>query len=152
MPDTFTSLLNLTKPALSKKPYKDDTDQWANKLDEIAAQYIPFHIAGEAIDEEIIFNGFKFDHDVDISGVTMFARSGPTGSALQLDFLKDNAEQSKIVSIAAGSVSSFSAVAGLSYLQLPAVEVLGLKIKNIGSTNAGAEVQGLIHYNVKPVS
>lgn len=151
MPDTFTTLLNLLKPALSKKPWKDDVDKWADTLDQVARQYIPFYIAGEAIDEEIVLNGFKFNHDVDISGVSMFARSGPTGSALQLDFLKDDAEQSKIVSIASGSVKSFSAVAGLEYLQLPAVEEMGLKIKNVGSTDPGAEIWGLVHYNVKPV-
>ncbi|QPJ61708.1 MAG: hypothetical protein G3M70_07335 [Candidatus Nitronauta litoralis] len=151
MAETSTDLLGLIQPAEDDAAWKDKVDPWADKIDEIARQYIPFYIAGEAVDEEIILNGFKFNHDVDISGVSMFARSGPTGSALQLDFLKDDAEQSKLVTINAGSVHSFSAVTGLEYLQTPSVEELGLKIKNVGSTNPGAEIWGLIHYNVKPI-
>ncbi|MCF8719203.1 hypothetical protein [Nitrospina gracilis] len=119
-----------------------------DKLNEIAAQYLSVHLAGVAEDEEIIFDKFRFDVAVDIVKVSMFARKGPSGAAFTIDFLKDGAEQTKTASISAGQQSGNAAIAGLSYT---ALQDFGIKVKNVGSTFPGAEIDIKIHCNVQPI-
>ncbi len=148
-----TPVINLEIPDFQDTTgWNNEVDQWAQKLDEAAQQFFVLQIAGEAIDEEIVFNDFKFNVPVVISSVSMFARSGPAGAAFSIDFLKNNVEQTKLASIADGSTSGSAAIAGLSYDPTPGTpELMGLKIKSVGSTNAGAEITVVIHFNVQPV-
>jgi hypothetical protein len=113
-----TARLNLTLPDTGNKTWETDVENWAHKLDESSAQYLCLHLGGQAIDEEIIFDGFHFDEAVNISGVTLFARVAPAGSDFVLDFLKNQVEQSQIVSLPAGSPSGSGSVTGLSYAPL----------------------------------
>ena len=142
---TQTPRLNLTKPDTGNKTWETDVESWADKVDELAAQYLTVHLAGSAIDEEIVFDGFTFDEDVGITGVTLYAREAPEGSDFSLDFLLNGSEQGKTASLAAGSKKSQSAVTGLSYTTL---QEFGLKVKNVGSTVPGSEITIIVHYHI----
>jgi len=143
---TYTSRINLTKPDTGNKSWETDVENWADKLDQAAAHYLPVHLGGAAIDEEVIFDGFYFDEDVTITAVTLYARAAPTGAAFSVDFIKNGVEQSKISSIADGAKKGGAAVTGLSYTTL---EEFGLKVKSAGTTDPGAEIEILIHYHIQ---
>jgi len=143
-----TPRLNLTLPDTGNKTWETDVENWAHKLDASSAQYLNLHLGGQAIDEEIIFDGFHFDEAVQISGITLFARVAPAGSDLVIDFLKNQLEQSQTVSLPAGSQSGSGSVTGLTYTPL---EAMGLKVKGVGSTEPGAEISLLIHYHIQPI-
>lgn len=115
---------------------------------DITDKYFSAHIGGQAIDEEIIFDGLFFDQNVTIVGVDLYAREAPAGAALTLDFLKDQAEQTKIITLADGVKKQNTTIAGLTYT--PAQE-LGLKVKSVGSTNPGAEIAIVVHYKLTVV-
>lgn len=145
---TQTVRLNISKPDQGDVNWKNGEDQFKDKVDQIAPSHLSIPIYGQAVDEEIVFDGFKFEEAVDIAAVTLFAREAPTGAALTVDFLKDGAEQTKIITLADGATKQKSAVAGLSYGTL---EDMGLKLKSVGSTNAGNGITAVVHYNVKPI-
>jgi len=140
--------LNFTKPPLGNNDWKASEDAVKDKVEEIAAQYLTVRLGGAAEDEEVIFDKFRFDVAVDIVKVSMFARKGPSGAAFTIDFLKDGAEQAKTASISSGSQSGSASIANLSYTTL---QDFGLKVKTVGSTFPGAEIDIKIHYNVQPV-
>ncbi|MFQ5481998.1 MAG: hypothetical protein ACE5ER_04500 [Nitrospinaceae bacterium] len=147
-----TPLINLTKPDPGNQSWDADVRAWADKLDQVAAQILTVHLGGEAVDEAILFDDFLFDEAVDITKVSMFARIGPTGGAFTVDFLKNGIEQGKTTSINIGAVSGGGAITGLAYdPNAGTPEKLGLKVKNIGATEPGAEITIVIHYHVKPV-
>ena len=143
---TYTPRINLTKPDTGNKTWETDVENWADKVDELAAQYLCIHLGGAAIDEEVIFDGFYFDEDADITQVTLYAREAPSGAALTLDFTKGGAEQTKTVTLADGSKKGSTAVTGLSYTTL---EEFGMKVKSVGTTDPGAEMTILVHYHIK---
>ena len=145
---TQTQRLNLTKPDQGNNDWKPDVDLWADKLDQVAAQYLSIHLGGVAVDEEIIFDGFLFDEDVDITKVTFYAREAPVGANFTIDFLKDQAAQAKAASLVDGNKKGNATIAGLSYLK---TEEFGIKVTNVGSTTEGAEISIWVHYNVKPL-
>ena len=145
---TQTQRLNLTKPDQGNNDWKPDVDLWADKLDQVAAHYLPVRLGGVAINGEIIFDGFLFDEDVDITQVTLYAREAPVGADFTIDFLKDQVAQAKTASLADGSKTGSAAIAGLSYLK---TEEFGIKVTNVGSTTEGAEINILVHFHVKPI-
>ncbi|MCA9482960.1 MAG: hypothetical protein KC553_04445 [Nitrospina sp.] len=151
MPEN-TPRLNLVKPDTGNQSWEIDVERWAQKLDECAAQYLVISLGGEAVDEEIFFNDFLFDEAVTITGASLFARTAPTGGAFTVDFLKNDVEQGKTVSINIGQSSGSGSIAGLTYdPSSPTPEKLGLKVKNIGATLPGAEISVVVHYHVQPV-
>lgn len=151
MPDT-TTRLNLVKPDTGNQSWETDVERWAEKLDECAAQYLVVALGGEAVDEEVFFDDFLFDEAVTITGVSLFARTAPTGGAFTIDFLKNGVEQGKTVSINIGQTSGSGTVTGLAYDPAASTpEKLGLKVKNVGATLPGAEITVVVHYHIQPV-
>ena len=134
--DTYT----LNNQPVGTLQERDTVD--AKKLED---QYLTARIGGQAIDEEIIFDGFFFDETVTITEVTLFARDAPVGSAFTLDFLKDGAEQTKLATLADGVSKQATLIAGLTYTN---AEELGLKVKSVGSTSEGAEIAIIVHYQI----
>ncbi|NIQ01601.1 MAG: hypothetical protein GWM98_15450 [Nitrospinaceae bacterium] len=116
----------------------------ARELDP-AENYLTAKIGGVAIDEEIILDGVTFDQAVTVTRMDLYAREAPTGADLTLDFLKDQVEQSKISTLAAGTLKQSTAITGLSYA---VGEELGLKVKSVGSTIEGSEIAIVIHYKI----
>ncbi|MCH8172656.1 MAG: hypothetical protein IIA70_05020 [Proteobacteria bacterium] len=115
------------------------------ELDASAAinQNIVVHIGGQAIDEEIILDGFFFEDTATIQEVTIFARDAPVGAAFTIDFLKGGVEQTKIATLADGVSKQATTISGLSYTD---TEEFGLKVKSVGSTNPGAEIAIILSY------
>lgn len=145
---TQTPRLNLTKPDTGNKSWETDVESWADKLDEAAAQTLTIHLGGAAIDEEVVFDGFRFDAPVSITRMSLFARQAPVGAAFTVDVLKNGAEQSKSASLADGSQNGAAAISGLTFSTL---EDFGLKVKSVGSATPGSEITLLVHYHVQPL-
>ena len=145
---TQTIRLNIEKQDQGDTNWKGHEDDFKDKVDQVSAQYLTVRSPGLAVDEEVIFDGFKFDEDVDISGMTVLAREAPTGSALTVDFLSNQTEQVKLATLSDGATKQHTSIAGLAFTSL---QECGLKIKSIGSTEPGNELTCIIHYNVKPV-
>jgi len=113
--------------------------------DKMADQYVAFHYSGVAVDEDVIIDGFKFDENVTITGVTIFAREAPVGAALTLDFTKAGVDQTMIATLAAGAQKQSTPIAGLNYTT---AEELGLRIKSVGSSFEGNDLEVIVHYHV----
>jgi hypothetical protein len=113
--------------------------------DQLGDQVVAFHYSGVAIDEEIIVDGFLFDAAATITKVDLYAREAPAGADLTIDFLKDQVEQTNIATLADGALKQSTAIAGLTYTTS---EEMGLKIKSVGSTDEGAELEIIVHYHV----
>jgi len=145
---TQTPRLNLTQPDTGSTSWSTDVANWADKLDEAAAQTLSVHLGGAAIDEEVVFDGFRFDAPVSITKVSLFARQAPVGAAFIVDVLKNGAEQSKTASLADGSRSGAGSISGLTFSTL---EDFGLKVKSVGSATPGSEITLLVHYHVQPL-
>ncbi|CAI2719737.1 hypothetical protein [Nitrospina watsonii] len=145
---TQTPRLNLTQPDTGSTSWSADVASWADKLDEAAAQTLCVHLAGAAIDEEVVFDGFRFEAAVAITKLSLFARQAPEGAAFSVDVLKNGAEQSKVASLSAGLQNAATAIAALSFSTL---EDFGLKVKSVGSTVAGSEITLVVHYQPQPL-
>ena len=151
MPEN-TTRLNLVKPDTGNQFWEADVERWADKLDECAAQYLLIALGGEAVDEEIFFDDFLFDETVTVSGLSLFARTAPTGGAFTVDFLKNGVEQGKTVSINIGQKSGSGGITGLTYNPSASTpEKMGLKVKSVGATLPGAEITVAVHYHVQPI-
>jgi len=149
---TTTPRLGLVKPDTGNEAWQNDVEQWADTLDRTAAQTLTVHLGGEAVDEAVILDDFLFDEAVTITQAHLFARVPPAGGAFTVDFLKNGAEQGKSVSINIGAQSGSGSVSGLTYdPNAGTPETLGLKVKNIGDTEPGAEITIVIHYHVNAV-
>ncbi len=149
----FTARLNLTKPDTGNESWEVDVERWADQLDKVGAQLLPIHLGGEAVDEEIVFDDFLFDEKVTLTQVSLHARTAPTGAAFTVDLLKNGVEQGKLVSINIGQSSGSGTITGLSYdPNAGSPEKLGVKIKNVGATEPGAEITIIIHYHVEALS
>lgn len=146
---TQTARLNLTKPDQGNTNWKSLLDLWADKLDEVSAQFLSVHLGGQAVDEEILLDGLLFPEGVDITAVSFYAREAPQGASFTIDFLKNQVAQSKSVSLLQANQKGSGTVSGLSYLS---TDEFGIKVTNTGTSNPGAEISIIIHYNVQPVS
>ncbi len=142
---TFTPRINLEKPDTGDKTWETAVENWAEKVDELAAQVVCIHLGGAAIDEEVIFDGFYFDEDITITKVTLYAREAPVGAALTFDILKNGVEMAKTFSIADSAKKANAALAGVAFTTL---EEFGMKVKNVGSTTEGSEVTIVVHYQI----
>ncbi|MGP0628943.1 hypothetical protein ACTRW9_04520 [Nitrospina sp. 32_T5] len=145
---TQTPRLNLTQPDTGSISWSSDVTSWADKLDETAAQTLSVHLGGAAIDQEVVYDGLRFEVAVTISKISLFARQAPQGAAFSIDVLKNGVEQNKVASLSAGNQSGAVAVTGLNFSTL---EDFGLKVKGVGSTVAGSEISLTIHYSPQPL-
>lgn len=153
MPSTFTPNINVEKEELGDTSWQVSMNKFKDKVDELAMlEHLTVHYAGLAIDEEIFFDDFEFKFDVDIVACSIFCRVGPSGTALTIDFLKDGAEQSKTVTVSAGTDSIKQTITGLNYVGGGTPEKLGLKIKTIGSTEPGRELTVTIYYRPEAIT
>lgn len=108
------------------------------------------HISGERAAEEIILDGVLFPTDVTFLKVDMFAVDPPTGADFTVDLLKDGFEQLNIMTLTDFLVSGVPyAATDILNINYSSLERLGLKIKSIGSTNPGAEMDIILHYRKK---
>lgn len=109
--------------------------------------YLDLYIEGIPADEEVIFDGFFFDEDVDIKEVTMYAREAPTGANFRIDFLKGGTPQVKLANIVDGSKKGNTVISGLSYT---VSEEFGIKVEQVGSVFEGNAISIKIHYAITP--
>jgi len=96
---------------------------------------VAFPYEGLAIDEEVIIDGFYFDVGFTVDKISIFARTAPTGADLTVDVLKNGVEVGSIATLTNGSSYEKTILSIASSLLI--TDRFGLKIKTIGSTNAG---------------
>jgi len=106
-------------------------------------KYLPIIYEGTAQDEDAFFDGFTPDQSIVVTEITLSARNAPTGADLQIDLLKNSAEQSTITSLTAGSNYETTNITDTTFTTS---DTLGLKIKQIGSTVAGESFNIILHY------
>jgi hypothetical protein len=106
-------------------------------------KYIAFYYEGLCQDEDTIVDGFYFDNSVAIDQLTLFTRVAPTGSDLTVDLLSDGAEQSAVATLTDGSSYEETTIVTKYYTSS---ERFGLKIKSIGSGEAGQGLTIIVHY------
>lgn len=100
-------------------------------------QYVlPIYHEGFVADEEIFFDGLLFPTDTIISSVSLSVREAPVGANLTIDILKGGIEQSKIITLTAGSTYETTNIAAT----FATTERFGLKVKSAGSSVEGSGV------------
>ena len=106
-----------------------------------------FHISGERADEEILLEGVFFPSTITFVKADMFAVDPPTGANYTLDILKGGSEQSRIITLQDNLISGVAySTTDISDINFSSSERFGLKVKSIGSTNPGAEIDVILHY------
>lgn len=114
---------------------------------QVTVNVFNFHISGERADEDIILEGVFFPFDITFLKADVYASDPPTGADLTYDILKDGLEQSRIITLQDQLVSGVSyTTTDISDINFSSSERFGLKVKSIGSTNPGAEVDIILHY------
>lgn len=106
-------------------------------------KYLPVIYEGNAVDEDTFFNGFTPDNNIVVTEITISARTAPTGANLQIDVLKNSAEQSTVATLTAGSNYEETDITDVS---ITSSDTLGLKIKQVGSTVTGEDITVIVHY------
>lgn len=149
MPNPNTTRLNLIQPDTGQTSWGQEVNEWGKKLDQVAAQYLPFHLGGAAENAETFLDGVKFDEEVNITKIQIFARKGPVGGSFTIEIRKNGAATAKTVVIADGAQKGEAAVSGLSFTT---TDELGLKVVGVPPSGAVVEISGKIHFSVKPVA
>ena len=127
--DSYGIFYNVDSTQLSNSPSRRKT--------------LTTYYEGVCVDEQDIFDGYFFDNAVWIDGITINTRIAPSGSNLTIDLLKDGVEQSKFSSLTDGNLYEKTSILPIAY---STTERFGLKIKSVGSTNAGQGLTAIISY------
>jgi len=111
------------------------------KYIELAQEYIDvinkiltIPVFGTFVDEKTIINGLYFPYAVTIKKIGIHTDTAPTGANITVDLLKDDAEQSRVATLTAGSRDELTDITDINYT---ASEKFGIKIKSIGTTEPG---------------
>ena len=106
-------------------------------------KYLTFYYEGVCQDEETIVDGFYFGNKVAIDAMTLFARVAPTSADLTVDLLDDGAEQTRLATLTDASTYEKTIIT-TKYYEI--TDRFGLKIKQIGSLEAGQGLTVVVHY------
>ncbi len=150
MGNTFTTNLNLAKPGAGDVNWEEEYHDMAEAVDDIGnllAVNIP--VVGNAVDEQVVFDGFFPQEDITVIAIGIFAKTAPTDADLTIDVLKDGAELGDLATLTAAANFEKTVLAAPQDILI--AERLGLKIKQVGSTIAGADLIVTIHYKKKPI-
>ena len=105
-------------------------------------------LPGNAVDEQVVFEGFTPAEDITVKQIGIFAKTGSSGADIQIDLLKDGAEETKVATLTAGQTYEKTDITDAEYTSS---ERLGLKYKQIGSTVSGADLVVTLYYAKKPI-
>ena len=101
---------------------------------------LPIPAAGSMYVDYIFYDGYYPKSAISIDKASIFAGTMPTGSNLTIDFLKNGAEQSKILTLATTVSNHLQATTlGTALTYLP-TDRLGFIVKSVGSTEAGRDL------------
>jgi len=125
--------------------YNTDADALPCLVSNVLYNTRDFYYEGVAQDEDIIAKDIYFDADIIINAVIITARVAPTGSNITIDITKDDVEQSKIATLSTSSISERTAFS--TSIAFTTTDKFGLKIKSIGSNEAGQGLGIQVHYS-----
>lgn len=117
--------------------------KYAQSYIDVINKFSVFHYTGTLVDEETIFNKFRFQGTVIIKKIELHARTAPTGANLTIDILKNSVEQSNLATLTAGSTDEITNITDITFTSS---DDFGLKIKSVGTTVAGEDLNIVIHY------
>lgn len=146
----YTSNLNLPLPDQGNTNWKQYHDARAEALDDIGNLFQKdAYVSGILSDEEVVYEGWLPQEDITITKVGIFCRVAPTGSNIQIDILVNDAEQTKIASLTAGSQHEMT---DITNLDVTIGQRVGIKVKQIGSTLEGEDMTVTIYYRKKAIA
>ena len=151
MANTFTANLNLAKPSAGDLNWENEYTDFVEAVDDLGnllTMNIP--VPGNAVDEAIIFEGFAPQEDITVKAIGIFAKTAPTGAALQIDLLRDGSEVADLATLAPAATYEKTTLA--TPQNFLSTERLGLKIKQVGSTVAGADLIVTIYFQKKAIA
>lgn len=117
--------------------------KYAQSYIDVINKFAVFHYTGTLVDEETIFNKFRFQGTIIIKKIELHARTAPTGANLTIDILKNSVEQSNLATLTAGSTDEITNITDITFTSS---DDFGLKIKSVGTTVAGEDLNIVIHY------
>ena len=150
MGNTLTSNLNLSIPAAGDLNWDNEYSDLVEAVDDIGnllVMNVP--VVGNAVNEEIIFEGYVPQEDITVLAIGIFAKTAPTGANLTIDVLKDGAELGDLATLTDAATYEKTTLATAQ--DILKTERLGLKIKQIGSGVAGADLIVTIYYKKKSI-
>lgn len=151
MANSFSSNLNIAKPAAGDLNWENEYDDFVEAVDDIGnllTMNVP--VPGNAVDEAVVFDGYTPQEDITVVAIGIFAKTAPTDANLTIDVLKDGAELGDLATLTAASIFEKTTLAAPQ--DILKTERLGLKIKQIGSTVAGADLIVTIYFKKKAIA
>ena len=104
----------------------------------LTSQYsLPIPAAGRMYVDYIFYDGYYPASDISIASASIFAGMMPTGADITIDFLKNGAEQSKILTLATTASNHLQRTSFATELTYLSTDRLGLIVKTVGSTKCG---------------
>ena len=100
-------------------------------------------VFGNFVDEFIFLVNYHWDSDVTIKKIGIHSDNAPTGTSATLDILKNDVEQSRIATLAAGARGQTTDITDIGF---GASDKFELKWKSVGSVNPGEGGIIMIHY------
>ena len=150
MANTLTANLNISIPAPGDVNWDNEYADMVEAVDDIGNLLcLAINSTGNAIDEQIIFEGFQPQEDITVMAVSIFAMVAPVDADLQIDVLKDGVELVDMATLT--DAATFQKTTLAAPQDILKTERLGLKIKQIGSGTAGADLFVNIYYKKKSI-
>lgn len=123
------------------KQYIYDGSAW-NMVAGSSQFVLIFQYSGLAVDEETIIDYFRFQAAATITKIGVHAREAPSGSALTVDILLNQAEQGRIATLNAGATGQITDITDINF---STAQDFGLKIKSVGSATPGNEITVVVY-------
>lgn len=125
------------------KQYIYDGAAWNMVTGSGSSQFVLiFQYSGLAVDEETIIDYFRFQAAATITKIGVHAREAPTGSALTVVILLNQAEQTRVATLAASATGQITDITDINF---STAQDFGLKIKSVGSTAPGNEITVVVY-------
>lgn len=122
--------------------YERDLSAIASSLS--VNKIMPIYYEGSLIDELDIINNFKFTGTASVVRADISFRVAPTGADCQFTLLKNNVEVGDLIPVTSGNKNGTHTLS--SSIQFLNTDNLGLRVKQIGATEAGQGVNIYLHY------
>lgn len=151
MANSHTVNLNLPKPAEGDVVWKDEEDAVKEAVDDIGnlfAFVVPMVQSPEV--DLIFYDGFQPSEEITLIALSIYAITGPTGSALTIDVLKDSVAETNEATLADGSNHQRTTL--VPSINFTPAQRMGFKVTGVGSTEPGNDVYLTIYYRKKSIT
>lgn len=106
-------------------------------------RYLTVYLEGLPTLGEIFFDGFYFGESVTIDQISLFARTAPKGSDLQIDIMKNGSVLGRVATLGQDRQYQFTEITPVSFTP---VDKLGLKVVAVDGQGEAGDLTVLLHY------